>query len=133
MDTHRTARVSEAIREELSEIIAFELDDPRLGPVDVTDVEVASDLRHASVKVALRGEDKEQNQSLAALDHARHFLRRQLARRLNLRRCPELHFRVDRFGGADERVDVLLKRARKSRSWGVEEKNPDPASKPSIE
>lgn len=125
MDTHRSQRVSEAVREELAQIIGFELFDPRLGGVDVTDVQVSPDMRHANVKVGLRGEDLAQQQSLAALDHARHFLRHELARRLNLRRSPELHFEVDRFAEADSRVDVLLKRARKTRGRPDDPVNPE--------
>lgn len=132
MDTHRSERVSEAVREELSEIIGFELSDPRLGPVDVTEVHVAPDMRHANVKVGLGGDDRSQRDSLTALDHARHYLRHELARRLNLRRAPELHFEVDRFANVDTRVDVLLKRARKSRGREGDEKNPgEPPKAPS--
>ncbi len=136
MDTHRTQRVSEAVREELAEIIGFELADPRLGGVDVTEVRVAPDMRHASIKVGLQGDEREQRQSLAALDHARGYLRHELARRLNLRRSPELHFEVDRFAEADVRVDVLLKRARRTRGRDepVEgEKKPQESQKPPIE
>jgi ribosome-binding factor A len=115
MDAHRSERVSEAVREELAEIIGFELLDPRLGAVSVTDVRVAPDMRNASVKVGLSGDDRAQKESLAALDHARTYLRRELARRLNLRRAPELHFEPDRFTDVDSRVDILLKRARRTR------------------
>ena len=58
MDERRTARVSEAVREELTEIIGFELDDPRLADVEVTDVHVSPDSRHATVKVAIHGDEK---------------------------------------------------------------------------
>jgi len=54
MDELRTRRVSETMREELSELIRFESSDPRLAEVDVTEVIVASDLRRADVLVSLR-------------------------------------------------------------------------------
>lgn len=116
MDERRTARVSEAVREELTEMIGFEMDDPRLGAVDVTEVHVSPDSRHASVKVSVRGQDKEQRQAMQALDHARNFLRHELATRLTLRHVPELHFELDKHPDADSRVDVLLKRAQKTRA-----------------
>jgi ribosome-binding factor A len=122
MDERRTLRVSEAVREELSEIIGFELDDPRLAEVDVTDVHVSPDSRHATIKVALHGEDRQKNQALAALDHASGYLRRELASRLRLRHVPELHFEPDKNPDADSRIDFLLRRAKKSRSR--EEKQP---------
>ncbi|HWQ55121.1 MAG TPA: 30S ribosome-binding factor RbfA [Bryobacteraceae bacterium] len=115
MDERRSQRVSEAVREELAEIIGFELDDPRVGPVSISTVHVSPDSRHARVKVVLRGDDAEQKEALAALDHARHYLRRELAARLSLRMAPELHFEVDRWDEADNRLAILLKRAKKTR------------------
>ena len=108
-------RVSEAVREELAEIIGFELNDPRLVGVEVTEVHVSSDARHANIKVAIRGEERAQKDGLAALEHARHYLRHEIASRLNLRHVPELHFDQDRYPDADDRLEVLLKRAKKTR------------------
>jgi ribosome-binding factor A len=115
MDERRTLRVSEAVKEELAELVGFEMDDPRLATVGVTEATVSPDARYAHVKVAAGGGEREQRQAMAALEHARHFLRRELASRLNLRRVPELHFELDRHAGADSRIDFLLKRAKKSR------------------
>lgn len=116
MDERRTQRVSEAIREELSEIIGFETDDPRLLAVDVVEVHVSQDGRHANVRVAVRGAEREQKESLDALDHARAFLRHELALRLSLRHVPELHFDHDRNPDVESRIDFLLKRAKRSRA-----------------
>jgi ribosome-binding factor A len=115
MDERRTLRVSEAVREELAELIGFELDDPRLKSVDVTEVHVSSDGRHANVKVAIRGDEQEQKKGLAALEHARHYLRHEIASRLSLRHVPELHFDQDRHPDAEDRLEVLLRRAKKTR------------------
>jgi ribosome-binding factor A len=115
MDERRTLRVSEAVREELSELIGMEMEDPRLLAVEVTEVQVSPDSRYASVKVAVRGTEREQAQALAALEHAEGFLRRQLASRLPLRRIPELHFDRDKNPDKESRIDLLLKRAKKSR------------------
>jgi len=115
MDERRTLRVSEAVREELGEIIAFEMQDPRVLDVDVTEVHVSPDGRHAHIKVAVRGEDRQQKEALDALDHARHYLRHELGVRLTLRHVPELHFERDRNPDADSRIDFLLRRAKKTR------------------
>jgi ribosome-binding factor A len=115
MDEHRSRRVSEAVKEELSEIIGFELSDPRLTSVEVTDVAVSPDSRHALVKVSVAGDEREQNAAMAALEHASHFLRHELAGRLNLRKIPELHFELDNWPDARSRVEILLKRAKKKR------------------
>jgi ribosome-binding factor A len=115
MDERRALRVSEAVREELSEIIGFETEDPRLLAVEVVEAHVSPDGRHATVKVAIRGTEKEQKESLSALDHARHYIRHELATRLSLRHVPELHFDQDRNPDVESRIDFLLKRAKKSR------------------
>jgi ribosome-binding factor A len=113
---HHSQRVTEAIREELVEIIGFELSDPRLISVDVTEVTVSPDSRHATVKVSLHDDESEQQQALAALEHAKHYLRHELASRLNLRKIPELHFEPDHWPDAPARVELLLKRAKKKRA-----------------
>lgn len=109
-------RVSEAVREELSEIIGFELSDPRLISVNVTGVAVTPDSRHAIIKVSLGREAREQKAAMAALEHASNYLRHELASRLNLRKIPELHFEPDSFPDAETRVEILLKRAKKKRA-----------------
>jgi ribosome-binding factor A len=115
MDERRTSRISEALREELSEIIGFESDDPRLLAVEVTEIHVSPDGRHASIRVALKGDEKAQRESLAALEHAQGYFRHELASRLSLRHVPELHFERDKNPDVESRIDFLLKRAKKSR------------------
>jgi ribosome-binding factor A len=122
MDERRIRRVSEAVREELIQLIGFEMSDPRLLNVDVTLVNVSPDGRHAHVLVGLRGDEKVQKESLAGLDHAKHYLRHELARRLSLRRVPELHFEPDAGLEVENRIERLLHRARKTR--GQDEKLP---------
>lgn len=115
MDSHRAQRVSEALREELSEMIAYELSDPRIGDASVTEVLVSPDLRHAQVRLHLGDDTSEGRETIRALDGARHFLRRQLAERLNLYRVPELHFEADVVAGVTGRMEHLLKRVRRGR------------------
>jgi ribosome-binding factor A len=55
MEDHRAQRVSLAVKEELAELIGFEMDDPRLADISVTSAEVSPDMRHAHVKVAIEG------------------------------------------------------------------------------
>src|ERR1039457_2352082 len=110
MDVRRILRVSEAVKEELYEIIGFELEDPRLVEVEVTDVQVSPDSRHAAIKVALRGDQRRRNHALAALEHASGYLRQELASRLQLRHVPELHFEQDKNPDVESRVDFLLRR-----------------------
>jgi ribosome-binding factor A len=115
MDSHRVGRVSEALREELGEMIAYELSDPRIGEAVVTEVLVSPDMRHAQVRLHLADGPTQQQQTIRALDGARHFLRRQLAERLNLFRVPELHFEADLSVAGNNRIEQLLKRVRRGR------------------
>jgi len=114
MEEHRARRVSEAVKEELAELIAFEMEDPRLASVNVTSAEVSPDMRNAHVKVAIgAGQEK---QALEALEHARGFLKHELAARLNLRRVPDLHFSADTHPDVESRIDFLLRRAKRTRA-----------------
>lgn len=114
MDTHRSERVSEALREELGEIIAYEMSDPRVGSAVVTGVHVSPDLKHAQVHVGFT-DNTEASEALRALEGARGFLRREVARRLELYRIPELHFDADISAQLGERMETLLKRVRRGR------------------
>lgn len=113
MDEHRTGRVSEAMREELSELIGYEMSDPRLAALQVVEVHVSPDLRHAHVTLTL-GPEEDQQAALKALEGARGFLRRQVAARLDLHRTPELHFALEPMP-AGERLARLMARVRKGR------------------
>jgi ribosome-binding factor A len=95
MKTHRLARVSEAIREVASETILFELRDPRVKMVTVTRAEVSGDLQHAKVYVSIMGTEKEQNLTLRGLRHASGFVQARLAKRLQTRFTPVVHFVLD--------------------------------------
>lgn len=105
---HRTERIAETLREEIAQIVGFELEDPRLTMVTVTEVRVADDLRDASVYVTVQGDEREHQQALKALEHAAPYVRRQLGFSLNLRHTPVLHFVRDTVEEKAERVDALL-------------------------
>jgi ribosome-binding factor A len=115
MVTHRSRRVSEALREELGELIAYELSDPRIGDATVTEVLVSPDMKQAQVRLHLSENVTEQKETISALEGARHFLRRQLAERLTLFRIPELHFESDAPSNGNGRMEHLLKRIRRGR------------------
>ena len=77
--------MNQLIREEISLLLQRELKDPRLGFVTATDVDVAKDLRTAKVYVSVLGSEADWQASLAALEHARGFIRNWLTPRLRLR------------------------------------------------
>jgi ribosome-binding factor A len=122
MDERRTLKVSEAVREELAELVGFESQDPRLLAVEVMEAHVSPDGRHATVRVVVRGTEREQKATMDALEHARHYFRHELAGRLSLRHVPELHFALEKNPDVESRIELLLKRTKKSR--GRDEKSP---------
>ena len=95
--SRRTARVNDLLQEELSALIQRGLRDPRLahGMTTITEVEVAPDLRNATVYVSYLGEESEREDVLKALGSASHHLHNELVRRLAMRNVPALHFRFD--------------------------------------
>lgn len=114
MRAHRAERLAEQIRTELDLLISQEVRDPRVGLATVGAVRLAPDLRQARVYVSVVGTPEEEQESLRGLRAAGPFLRRALARALALRFTPELTFELDHTDQQAERVEELLKRARKS-------------------
>jgi ribosome-binding factor A len=108
----RAERLAEEIREQVARMIASDLKDPRLGFVTVTRVELAHDLGHARVHVGVLGSEAERRKSLAALEQASGFVRRELGRRLRIRHTPEIDFRYDKGLDATDRVARLLEAER---------------------
>ncbi len=123
MDPHRIERVSEALREELEEIIGYEMSDPRVGSVNITDVVVAPGMRKARVRVHMEGSTVKREEAVKALEGARQYLRRELASRLRMYRVPELHFEADLGGRTQGRVDQLLSEIRKGRPRAGDNEN----------
>jgi ribosome-binding factor A len=104
----RKERVADTLREEIAQIVGYELEDPRLTMVTVTDVRLSGDKRDARVYVTVVGDENEHKLALEALKHAAPYVRKQLGLSLNLPRTPELHFVRDRVEEEGERVDQLL-------------------------
>jgi ribosome-binding factor A len=105
----RPERVADQIRAEVTSMIARDLHDPGVGFVTVTRVEVSADLQHARVFYTALGDEAARKSSGRALDRASGFMRRQIGRRLRLRRAPEIHFEFDGSIGHQDRVAQLLK------------------------
>src|SRR5438045_2885796 len=95
---HRPERIAESLCEEIAQIVGYELEDPRLIMVTVTEVRVADDLRDASVYVTVQGDEEEHNTALRALRQAAPYVRKQLGFALNLRHTPALHFGRETLG-----------------------------------
>ena len=108
MSGRRPERLAEQIREEVSLILAGEVEDPRVGFVTVTDAKVTPDLRHAKIFVSVLGTDAEIAESLKALNHASGYVRSQLGAVLRIRRVPDLHFVHDDTVRTATRIEEIL-------------------------
>jgi ribosome-binding factor A len=94
--TRRVQRLNNLIRHEISELLQRQVKDPRLGIfIAVTEVSISPDLRHAMIFVSHMGSAEEKQETMSALASASGFFRRELAKRLRLRRIPELSFQWD--------------------------------------
>ena len=108
--TYRIERVNSLIRQEISELLRRQVKDPRLDNfITITDVSTSADLSYAKIFVNRIGDHEEQkkkDETLSVLSAASGFFRNELAKRLKLRRIPELSFHWDY---STERGDSLLK------------------------
>ncbi|MCL4837955.1 MAG: 30S ribosome-binding factor RbfA [Thermoanaerobaculia bacterium] len=106
--SHRLARVEDLLRVELSELLRREVGDPRARLATIGSIAVSADLRHARIAVSALGNEAEREGAVAALNHARGFLRSRLAGRLRLRVVPDLEFHLDRGAEHSQRISSLL-------------------------
>jgi ribosome-binding factor A len=104
----RPERVAELLQEEIAQIVGFELEDPRVAGVTVTEVRVSDNLRDARVFVMVSGDEAEHKAALEALRRASTYVRKQLGLSLSLRHTPQLHFVRDTVEEKGARVDQLL-------------------------
>jgi ribosome-binding factor A len=94
--TRRTDRINGLLRQEISELLSRELNDPRLsGVVSITKVETSGDLRYARVFVSVLASRDDKETVLSGISSASKFMRRELGERLSLRYIPELSFILD--------------------------------------
>jgi ribosome-binding factor A len=121
MTSGRMRRVDEAVRAVLSEAIASDLKDPRVGFVTVTGVKTSPDLRHARVYVSVLGDQHARTASLDGLRSAHGFLQRRVAAELTLKHTPALTFEYDGSVDRGMRISQLLDAQRRGTGPGGED------------
>jgi len=121
--SRRTDRLSVLFRGELADLISNELRDPRItGMISITSVDVSPDLEHATVYVSvLADEAKQQAASLAVLNNAAPFLRKQMMERVHIRRVPTFEFEVDHTIEEGARMLDLMKKVAAEREPPAEQ------------
>ena len=92
----KNTRINGEVMKELSNIIRSEIKDPRINPMtSVVAVEVAPDLKTCKAYISVLGDEKSQKDTITGLKSAEGYIRRQLARTVNLRNTPEIRFILD--------------------------------------
>jgi ribosome-binding factor A len=104
----RPERVAEVIRQELGHTLTRDVQDPGIGFVTLTRVRVSPDLQVAHVYYTQLGDHSERRDTQRALARVTPFLRRQLGRRVRLRRVPVIEFHFDESVAQQERIERIL-------------------------
>ena len=92
----KNTRINGEVLKELSNIIRSEIKDPRINPMtSVVSVEVAPDLKTCKAYISVLGDEKSQQDTIAGLKSAEGYIRRELARTVNLLNTPEIKFILD--------------------------------------
>jgi len=97
MSIQRMTRINEEIRRELAQLISYEIKDPRVSEtmISVVAVETTNDLKTAKVFISILQENKKED-AMSGLQAAQGFIRKEIARRINLRNTPEFIFKLDK-------------------------------------
>ena len=120
-NSRRVEKLAALLKREVSQLLLNGVRDERIhqAMITITTVEVSGDLQHAKIFVSLFGEEKKKAEVLACLDEAKTFIRGELARRLQMRRSPDLVFKIDQGMSKGSSVLDLLT------SLELERKNKD--------
>lgn len=112
----RTDQIGEEMLRILSELIQYEVKDPRVGFATIVKVEVSTDLSRAKVHVSIMGDDEQRKATMEGLERAKGFLRRGVAQELNhLRTVPDLRFILDTSLDYSMHIDSVLRQVAEER------------------
>lgn len=109
MTDHRTSRLNEQFKREISSILTRKVRDPRVGKVLITEARVTSDLWMARVFFRLLEGDRSEAEVLEGLQAAAPFIRKELGKVLRIRRIPELRFQFDSTLDSAARIEEVLR------------------------
>ncbi len=108
MSSIRLHKINELLRREISDIIHSEVEDPKVGFVTITNVDVTKDLKYATVRISVLGKDKKKQSTINCLNNAAGFIQHILSTRIRLRSMPKVIFKLDTTIDHSLRVQQLL-------------------------
>ncbi|AAP99178.1 MULTISPECIES: 30S ribosome-binding factor RbfA [Prochlorococcus] len=105
--SRRVEKVAALIRKEMSELLSNGIRDQRVNTtmITITEVEVSGDLQHCKIFVSIYGNEIQKDEVFSGLEASQSFLKGELGRRLQMRRAPEVVFKLDR--GMEKGISVL--------------------------
>lgn len=109
----KSERLAQTILKELSRTIQNDLKDNKVGFITITDVKVTNDLSIATIYVNFLGSEDRNEAGMKALEHSKGFLRSELAKKLTMRKVPELKFEIDKSLENGNRINDILKKINK--------------------
>jgi len=113
-------RINDRIKQVLSVVLISKIDDPRLAGVSVTDVKVDRELDYANIYVSSLNGAKSSREVIAGLNHARGYLKHEIAQEVDLRVMPRLRFFWDPTPERADRIDTLLaKLSEEDEKWTI--------------
>lgn len=107
--TVKKDKIAGIIQKNVSEIIQFTLKDPKIGFITITDVNVTGDLSIATIFVSFLGQKAREEAGMKALDRSKGFIRTELAKRLTIRKTPNLVFRIDHSLEKGNKIDAIIR------------------------
>ncbi len=118
--SRRTDRINELLRQEISQLLARQIKDPRLsGVITITEVKTSADLRNALVLLSVMGDEETKRSALDGIQSAATFLRKELRDRITLRYTPFLKFSIDESLEQADHLLQLMDHIRDDRSDGI--------------
>ena len=111
----RLEKLQELIKQEVGKMLLYDIKDPRIGFVTVTEVEMTGDLREAKIYVSIMGNDEQIKDTMDGLKSALGFVRREIGKRIRLRFTPEISFAPDKSLDYSEHIQKILLQIEKDR------------------
>lgn len=105
----KTDRLDQTLRREISNLLQFELKNPKLGFVTVTDVQCTNDLSQAKVYVSFLGKQERNDAGMKILNQSKGFIKSSVAKKIKARKMPDLIFVQDTSLEQGNRIDSILR------------------------
>ena len=104
----KNEKIAELIKRNISEIIQFDLKDPKIGFITITDAQVTNDLSYAKVYVSFLGQNARKEAGMKALERSKGYIRSELSKKLRTRKVPELQFVLDDALDKGNKIEKII-------------------------